>query len=320
MKFRTEVDVKPFDAKIGYGSRLFAIGSCFADNMSAILKQAKFHITANPTGVLFNPASIANTIQRLEQGTHVTADQLNESNGIWFCYDFHGSFSAATAGEALEKMNTAIDTGAQALAESDCAIITLGTAWVYELKGTGRVVANCHKQPSSGFVRRRLGVDEIVGLLSPLMEGVLKDKHVIFTVSPVRHLGDGADENFLSKATLKLAVAEIVNRYTSADYFPAYEILNDDLRDYRFYADDLVHPSAQALAYIREKFTAAAMTAETVAQVQQIGKIVDAASHRPLNAQSEAFRTFCRRNIEAINAIGGAADLTEERRHFESFL
>ena len=100
MKFRTEVDVKPFDAKIGYGSRLFAIGSCFADNMSAILKQAKFHITANPTGVLFNPASIANTIQRLEQGTHVTADQLNESNGIWFCYDFHGSFSAATAGEA----------------------------------------------------------------------------------------------------------------------------------------------------------------------------------------------------------------------------
>lgn len=320
MKFRTEVDVAPFTAKTGYGSNILAVGSCFADNMSALLQRAKFRITVNPTGVIFNPASIAATLERLESRRHVTREELHERNGIRFCYDFHGSFSAPSAEEALDRMNAAIEQGAEALTKADCVIITLGTAWVYELKCSGSIVANCHKQPSSEFRRRRLSVDETVWQLTSMMRGPLTGKHVIFTVSPVRHLGDGADENFLSKATLKLAVAELVAAYPSADYFPAYEILNDDLRDYRFYADDLVHPSAKAIEYIGGKFFGAALSPETIEMMPRVLKIVEAAEHRPLNASSDAFRTFCRRNIEAINALGGEVDMSSERRHFESFL
>ena len=319
MKFRTETDITPFTDKIGYENRILALGSCFADNISEILRQAKFRIVSNPTGVLFNPASIAQTLHRFESGRKATADELRESGGRCFGYDFHGSLAAETPEKALENINAAIAAGHKALKECDRIIITFGTAWVYVLNETGQVVANCHKQPASLFTRRRMTVDETVGLFAPIIENLSAEKKIIFTVSPVRHLGDGADGNFLSKATLKLAIAELVERYENAYYFPAYEILNDDLRDYRFYADDLVHPSTQAIEYIREKFFAAALSEEAKRLLPRVEKIVAAAAHRPQNPDSDNYREFCRRTLEEIRALDGM-DFTEEAALFASIL
>lgn len=323
MKFRTEIEVTPFDRKISYRSRILAVGSCFADNMAEALRRAKFSVAANPAGVMFNPESIARTLRMFELKRPVREEELTCSGGRWFDYRFHGSLAAPTAHEAVEKMNAALGEGHRALAGSDTVIITFGTAWVYILNRTGEVVANCHKQPSALFTRKRLTVSEIIDLFTPLLEGMLKDRLVIFTVSPVRHLGDGADENFLSKATLKVAVAELVARFGNAVYFPAYEIVNDDLRDYRFYADDLVHPSAQAIAYIREKFFGAALDSTALALLPQVEKIVAAAGHRPAESGGEAQRHFAESMLAKIaeaEKAAAAPDLSAERRHFENLV
>ena len=295
------------------------LGSCFADNMAAELLRAKFRVTANPAGVLFNPASIALMLGMFDQATPVSRQELACDGGRWFDYRFHGSLAALSADEALQKMNAAVETGHRALREADTVIITFGTAWVYTLNATGQTAANCHKQPQSLFTKRRMSVNEIVAQFGQLLEGVLKEKSVIFTVSPVRHLADGFDENFLSKATLKLAVAELVAAHENALYFPAYEIVNDDLRDYRFYADDLVHPSAQAVAYIREKFFGAALDAEAAVALPKVVKIVAAAAHRPFNADDPAFVEFCRTNLQRISELEESVaglDLSAERRYF----
>ncbi|MBP3482207.1 MAG: GSCFA domain-containing protein [Alistipes sp.] len=319
MKFRTEIEIAPFADKFGYDNRILALGSCFADNMSKILKDAKFRVVSNPTGVLFNPASIAQTLHRFESGRKAATGELRESGGRWFDYDFHGTLAAETPEKALANIDAAIAAGHNALQECDRMIITFGTAWVYVLNETGKVVANCHKQPANGFTRRRMTVEEIVGLFAPLLDGMLAKKKIIFTVSPVRHLGDGADENFLSKATLKVAVAELVRRFANAYYFPAYEILNDDLRDYRFYADDLVHPSSRAIAYIREKFFDAALSEQAKRLLPRVEKIAAAAAHRPQNPADEAYREFCRRQIEEIQTVEGV-DLSAELAYFASIL
>ena len=322
MRFRTEIEVKPFDRKIGYGSRILSVGSCFADNMAGALQRAKFHVTANPAGALFNPASIARTLQIFHEQRIVTRQELAESDGRWFDYRFHGSLSASAADEALSKISHAIECGHKALSEADTVIITFGTAWIYELNSTGETVANCHKQPANLFRRRRLSVEEIVGQFMALAETILRDKTVILTVSPVRHLGDGADENFLSKATLKLAVAELAAKLDNVLYFPAYEILNDDLRDYRFYADDLVHPSAQAVEYIREKFFGAVLDTKSHAVLQRVEKICAAAAHRPEDPHSSGYTDFCRKQIAAIEALESETeglDLSTERECFARF-
>ena len=197
-------------------------------------------------------------------------------------------------------------------------IITFGTAWVYEHIATKSVVANCHKQPLSSFIRRRLSVEEIITTFTPLMEGILSDKHVIFTLSPVRHLSDGLTENSLSKATLRLAIAELCSRFNNADYFPAYEIVTDDLRDYRFYAEDLVHPSNQAIEYIWEKFTEAMFTERTKQLLPKVMKIVTAATHRPFNSTSREYKEFCHKQLEAAMAIE-EVDFSDECAIFSQY-
>lgn len=322
MKFRTEVQPKPFRIKFGYGSRLLAIGSCFADYMAQALAEAKFNVTANPAGVLFNPASIARTLRIFDAGTQVTPQQLTSAGGRFFDYRFHGSLADSDPRQAAEKINRAVNIGHEALKKCDTVIITLGTAWVYVLEADGEIVANCHKQPATLFTRRRLSIDEIVEDMASLFETLLKGRHVILTVSPVRHAGDGAEENFLSKAILKCAAAELAERFPDVDYFPAYEIMNDDLRDYRFYAEDMVHPSPQAVEYIREKFFAAALDNLSAEALPRVAKIVAAAAHRPLDPDSAEFRAFARTSLAALGRLQSeieGLDLEAERRYFESF-
>lgn len=301
MKFRTEIEPAPRSVRIGYDNRILTLGSCFAAHIAGRLAAAKFHVIENPSGILFNPLSIAAAIRSYALPAPVFREELEFDGEMWYHFGFHGDFSAPTADEALRRMNAARQAGAAALRTADRVILTLGTAWVYEREG--QIVANCHRRPAAEFTRRRLGVAEIVGSLAPLIEGPLAGKQILLTVSPVRHLGDGLEGNAVSKAALRLAAEELKQQFRCVDYFPAYEILTDDLRDYRFYADDLVHPAPQAIAYVWEKFVQTALDDRARQLLPEVEAIVAAAAHRPRNPHGEAHRAFCRRQLERIEAI-----------------
>ena len=302
--------------RFGYENRPIALSSSFATHIADRLARARFHVTANPTGILFNPLSIAAAVRAF--GTEVRRDELQHDAERWFHFGFHGDFAVPTAEEALRRMNAARTAGAEALRTADRVILTLGTAWVYERNG--EVVANCHRRPAAEFTRRMVSVEEIVGTLSELIEGPLADKELLLTVSPVRHLGDGLAGNAVSKATLRLAAEELAGRFRRVAYFPSYEILLDDLRDYRFYADDLVHPAPQAVEYIWERFVAAALT-ETARKLQPaVEEIVAAAPPRPRDPKGRAHRDSSRRQRQRIAALEGPnfrADKEYSRRCIE---
>ena len=317
MKFRTEIETSPLGVQIGYENRILTLGSCFAAHIAEKLAGAKFRVTANPSGILFNPLSIAAAIRSYADPVPVTREELGYDGDVWYHFGFHGDFSAPTAEEALGRMNAARQAGAEALRTSDRVILTFGTAWVYEREG--EVVANCHRRPAAEFSRRRLSVGEIVGTFAELIEGPLAGKQIILTVSPVRHIGDTLAGNAVSKAALRLAAEELKQRFNCVEYFPAYEIVTDDLRDYRFYADDLVHPAPQAVAYIWEKFTATALTDRARNLLPEAEAIVAAAAHRPRNPQGEAHRAFCRRQLERIAALP-EMDFQSEAEYFRRCL
>ena len=278
MKLQTVVDIKPLEWKIGYEDKILLVGSCFADSIGQMMEQRGLQVTCNPFGTLYNPVSIA---QALNYQLPMTNDQLPlvEYDGLWHSMAHHGSFSRPTKEEAEEAVKASIETMQKALNEANVVIVTFGTAWVYEMKDAARlsgsgaspVVGNCHKLPAENFTRRRLSVDEIVQTWQPII-AQYPDKHWLFTVSPIRHIKDGLHENQLSKTTLLLAVEQITNDQSpmtnTISYFPSYEILLDELRDYRFYADDLVHPSSMAINYIWERFADTFCTPQTRNEMQ----------------------------------------------------
>ncbi len=315
MKFRTEIRIRPFDPPIGHRTPILSLGSCFAETIASRLAEARFRVTANPIGVLFNPFSIARTLRRFAAGEEVRRCELHPSHGLWFHYDFHGSFSGPSPETALQAMNVASQAGHAALLRSEYVMATFGTAWVYERTDTGDAVANCHRQPQALFRRRLLEAEEIAAEWSELLAGPLAGKRVVLTVSPVRHLADGLEGNSLSKSVLRLAAERIAGAFPTVRYFPAYEILLDDLRDYRFYGDDLVHPSAQAAAYIWEKFAEAALSPEARGLLPRIEAVVSTARHRPLHPEGGEFAACCRRMLAEIEALA-PIDLHEEKAYF----
>lgn len=319
MKFRTEIDIRPFGRKLGYDEGIFAVGSCFAERVAARLAEAKFRVTANPSGVMFNPLSVAETIERCAENRRTDAAELHEGAEGWFHYGFHGSLNRSTAAETAAAMNAATEEGHRALAGASTVILTLGTACVFRLAESGEAVANCHRQPAATFRRERLTAGQIAARLGSVIERYLGDKHIILTVSPVRHLADGLAGNMLSKSILRVAAAELEERHANVDYFPAYEIICDDLRDYRFYADDMVHPSQGAVEYVWEKFVGTALSPAARGLLPQVEAVVAASKHRPLHPDSESYRAFCRRQIEIIDSMG-EVPLTAERAVFAAAL
>ncbi|MDE5622774.1 MAG: GSCFA domain-containing protein [Alistipes sp.] len=311
MKFRTEIEPMRLAATSGYEYRILTLGSCFAEHIAGQLAAAKFRVVSNPTGILFNPLSVVAALRGY--AAPVRREELHTDGERWFHYGFHGDFSDRDPDAALRRMNEAREAGVAALAAADRVIVTFGTAWVYERQG--EVVANCHRRPAAEFVRRRLTVGEIVEAVAGAVEGALAGKRIILTVSPVRHLGDGLAGNALSKAVLRLAAEELAARCGEVEYFPAFEILTDDLRDYRFYADDLVHPAPQAVAYIREKFFGAALSAGARQLLPEVEAVVAAAAHRPRDPRSEAHRSLCRRMLERIAALP-EVDFSVESAYF----
>lgn len=317
MKFRTEIEIAPITEGMSHSAKVFALGSCFAESISERLAKAKFLVATNPFGVLFNPFSIANAIERLDSARTFAVCDIEAGKESYFSYDAHSSLDGKSQTEAFANLNRAVAQGAKALHEADWVILTFGTAWVYEKEG--KVVANCHKQPASQFQRRRLSVTEIVERYDALFESVLRDKKVVLTVSPVRHIGDGLPQNSVSKATLRLAVEELVAKHANASYFPSYEILIDDLRDYRYYADDLAHPSKMAVDYVWERFCEAMLSLKTQELLPKIEQIVAASEHRPFNPEGDAHKEFCRNMIARAKSFV-EVDFSEEVAKFESYL
>ena len=328
MQFQTHIQIRPFEQKIDHSQPILSLGSCFADNIAKRLQRAKFNTTASPTGILFNPESIARAIERFDRAREdksplPTIKDLHQANGVWYNYDFHSSLSHIDADIALSQMSDAVKRGAEALAMAKVVIITFGTAFVYRLNESGEVVANCHKQPQRLFSREMLSAEDIVQRYNALLQSPLADKRVIFTLSPVRHLGDGLEQNSLSKATLRIAIAEIVAKNNNANYFPSYEIMMDELRDYRFYADDMAHPSALAVEYIWERFSQTALSEATLDAIKRIEHIMAAAEHRPFNPESDAHRAFCRKMLaecELLQRELPGVCLDSEKEYFKIYL
>lgn len=258
MKLQTIVDIKPSEWKIGYEDKILLLGSCFADSIGEMMEQRGLQVTCNPFGTLYNPVSIAQAINI----KHQTSMPLIYNEGLWHSMAHHGSFSRPTEEETRAAVADSIETMQRALNEANVVIVTYGTAWVYEMNG--EVVGNCHKLPAERFSRRRLSVDEIVQTWQPIL-AQYPDKHWLFTVSPIRHIKDGLHENQLSKATLLMAIEQLID---NRQYFPSYEIMLDELRDYRFYAEDLVHPSPVAIQYIWERFADTFCTSQTRNEMQ----------------------------------------------------
>ncbi len=321
MQFRTPIDIAPYDFKIDYTTPGLLVGSCFADRIGMRMQTFKFPVTTNPCGVMYNPYSVAHCIEMLEDGTARTQDELQTDGERWFSFDFHGSLAARTPEEAISKINQAIQIGHEALTRADYLVLTFGTAWIYEIRKTGLPVANCHKMPASTFARRRLSVTEIVDRLAPLIDRLSERRHVILTVSPIRHLSDGLQENQLSKAVLRVAIDELTRLNPRTVYFPAYEIMNDDLRDYRFYAADMTHPSEMAADYIWELFSKTVFDGQTQATMAEVNRIVTAVAHRPFDPTSPSHRKFKQAMYRATATLSERhpeIDLSAELKYFAS--
>ena len=296
MNFITPIQIPPSTIRIGYEHRTMIFGSCFAEAIGQRLSDLLFPVDLNPFGILYNPDSIATAIRRLMDDNLFTADELTRYDDLYHSLLHHGSFSAPTADECLERINARLSAGAEFLAAADRIIVTFGTSYVYRWKGTGAVVGNCHKMPDSYFRRERLSVDKVVHRWNLLLDSMMRRRPEvkwIFTVSPVRHLRDGAHENNLSKSVLHLIIEKLISLYpTIANYFPAYELMMDELRDYRFYAEDMCHPSPAAVRYIGDRFESTYMDAKTRAWLRRAEDLHRDLQHRPIHPDSEAYRRF----------------------------
>lgn len=268
-----------------YGSRIMLLGSCFSTEIGNILQDYRFNVMVNPFGTLYNPCSIAASVGRMQQGRAFTEEEVIQTNPTdpnaaarYASFWHHSSFARNSAAGFLENANLELNRAGNFLREADTLIITLGTAWVYSLAGTGQVVSNCHKRLAGEFSRRLLTVGECTALLQGIADS-LPDKEIIFTVSPIRHLKDTAHGNQISKSTLLLAVEEVVAGHGNCSYFPSYEIMMDELRDYRFYAEDMVHPSPVAVKYIFEKFRDAHISPLEFKQMESNMRLTKAERH-----------------------------------------
>ena len=297
-RFRTTIEIPKSRHCITHKDNLLLTGSCFASNIGAMLAERKFNIDINPFGVLYNPLSISTMLTRVIDGQPFTQEspELFEHCGKWHSILHHSDWSRNSREELLEAINGSLGRCHSKAGIYDTVIITFGTAYAYTRNSDNIVVGNCHKLPSGMFTRRLLSIDEIVDATA---EVIIKFRNInpgirfIFTVSPIRHLRDGAHDNQKSKATLLLAIDRIMSLYPdNTSYFPAYEIVLDELRDYRFYADDMVHPSPVAVDYIWECFSKALFDENTQKLNEEIEAVLRATGHRPFDATSDGYRNF----------------------------
>lgn len=306
MEFRTPVKIDKCNFTLNHKQLILSMGSCFSENIGKKLFEQKFRIDINPFGVLYNPCSIASSLRILADRRTFSENDLFSRDGIMHSYAHHSRFSHPDTKTCLQQINERIISSSANLATLDCLMVTFGTAYVYKLKETGTIVANCHKMPDKLFVRERLSADNIINEWSNLIDTLRKQNprlNILFTVSPIRHLRDGAHGNQLSKATLLLAIEQLTQSIPNTFYFPAYEILMDELRDYRFYAADMTHPSDTTIQYLWERFCETYFTKETQTLVNIWNKLRLSLIHRPFSTESSVYKDFIMQNLLKLEKI-----------------
>lgn len=295
MKFRTEFDIPADNLRIKYSDCIAMLGSCFVENISGKLVESGFRTDINSFGIIYNPSSVSNCIHQLIDRRIFSSEDLFQEKGIYHSFLHHSRFSSTNLETALFSINERIRFSSDFLQRANLLIVTFGTAFVYRLKSSGKIVSNCHKLPEHLFRYERLEISEIVSDWKNLLEK-LNDFNpglqILFTVSPIRHWKNGAHENQLSKSILLLAVDELVKSYKNCFYFPSYEILLDDLRDYRFYAEDMLHPSSQAINYIWGRFSEHYFDSDAKEKIKEWDAIQRELNHKPFNPDSEEYRRF----------------------------
>lgn len=295
MIFRTELSIPAFEAKISHQSKVVLLGSCFSENMSQRFEYFKFDVHSNPFGTIFNSFSLLNLIKRTIQKNYFTIDEVIFHHDIYQNVEVHSSMSQLSAQELLQKLNQTIDSFYEQLRLGSHLFITLGTSWVYQELASGNIVANCHKIPQNKFEKKLISTLENYDYLDQMVQ-ILTEFNpklaIIFTVSPVRHLKDGMIENQVSKSNLISAVYQILQKNKEINYFPSYELVMDDLRDYRFFTADLLHPNELAIQYIWEKLTQSFCSENTIKLMKEIDVIQKSLSHKPFNPDTESHRKF----------------------------
>ena len=292
MIFHTEINIKPLEQTVVYADALLFLGSCFADEVGAICKGLGFNALVNPFGVLYNPASIAQSVERLDSGRPFTRDDVIAVGERQYCtFNHNTSFWNGSEDMLLQTINQRLGEAHEHFVKSKWLVVSLGTSWVFKHRMSGQIVSNCHKLPAHQFDREFLTVERSSQYLSEIVEQH-PEKQFIFTVSPLRHLKDGMHGSQLSKAALLLAVNEICRQFANAHYFPAYEIMMDELRDYRFYKEDMVHPTEQAVRYIWERFAEFAINASEKPAMNAAAELRQMLEHKPLFPETEAFKRF----------------------------
>lgn len=307
MKFRLEFDIKEIPWPIGHQHSLFLLGSCFTENIGDKLRKHKFNVLENPHGILFNPISVAEAINDYIEATQYDGSALFQLNEAWHSWKHHSRFSHPDKASSIKLINASIGDAHEFLKKTDHLLITLGSSWVYTLTDkaakpiTGSVAANNHKAPADWFQRKLMLPGEVIELFQKTIERLRvfnPGLKIIFTISPVRHLREGVIDNNRSKAVLIQAVHRLTEQYDHLYYFPAYELVLDDLRDYRFYAEDLVHPNYHATQYVWERFVNACMNEATRSLMEEISQLNLAFNHKPFNVQSSQHRLFLKTNLE----------------------
>lgn len=319
--FRTELQITPSENKIDLKSKIIFMGSCFSDNIGRKFVENKFNVLSNPFGVIYNPLSVLELIQVAQKGESLPSHLFVKNQEIWYHYLLHSDLSNTRRILLDADIDKKLTETQEQLINIDYLIITLGTANVYQLAKTGEMVANCHKMPRNTFERKMLSIEEIVEKYEKIIALLPSKVKVIITVSPVRHVRDTLQINSISKSILRLAANQLQTRNEQVDYFPAYELLLDDLRDYRFYASDMVHPSEKAIEYITKKFHETYLSESAAAFVKKWKSINKALHHRPFHSDTKAYAEFLEKTLKKLNKITEVSvekEIEEVRKRIEN--
>lgn len=296
MQFRTQIPIPNSNHPIDYNSKIVSLGSCFAENMRDKFHYFKFQNSINPFGIIFNPVSIEKIIHKAINAALFTGEDVFFFNERWHCFDVHSDLSNSSKEELLKSLNTILKSTNQQITELTHIIITYGTSWVYRNLERDSIVANCHKMPQKQFKKELLSVEEIEKSIAntiKLIHSVNPNCTIIFSVSPVRHIKDGFVENQWSKANIISALHKTFDfRLSKINYFPSYEIMMDELRDYRFYAEDMLHPNQVAIDYIWKRFKETTISESSFAVMDEVESIQKSLSHKPFNPNSESHLKF----------------------------
>ena len=322
MQFQIPIHLPPLEPSITYKDSIMLTGSCFTEHIGKFLEEDKFNILQNPYGIVFDPQTLSRSIIDLMEENYIDESELFQQDGIWHHWHFHSRFSGLDRAEVVDNMNRSIKQGHAFLKKAKWLIITLGTSYVYKEVHHNQVVANCHRVPAANFTRQLNTIESNIQAFDRMLYRLYRfnpDIHVLFTVSPVRHVKDGIVENNRSKARLLETVHHLVDKLDRIHYFPAYEIMVDVLRDYRFYDIDLVHPNYAGTAYVLERFKECCMSAETILLSETMHKIFLAKKHKPFHPASEQHKAFLKKHYLLCAELSKQypyLDFSEELQYF----